>query len=105
MGGLANKYASLVIVTDEDPYDEDPRQIAEAVATGVTSTPKKIIMDRREAIRVALKSATGDSVVIITGKGTDPYIMRAGGTKELWSDAEVAREELEMVLKERSEQK
>ena len=103
MGGLANKYASLVIVTDEDPYDEDPRQIAEAVAAGVSSTPKKIIMDRREAIREALKSATGDSVVIITGKGTDPYIMRAGGTKERWSDAEVAREELEKILSKKTE--
>jgi len=98
MGEVADKNCSHIILTDEDPYDEDPEKIVKMVAEGITHSPKEIEMDRRIAIRKALEKATPGSVVLITGKGTDPYIMRAGGKKEVWSDAEVAREELEKVL-------
>jgi UDP-N-acetylmuramoyl-L-alanyl-D-glutamate--2,6-diaminopimelate ligase len=54
-----------------------------------------IIMDRRKAIADAIARARTGDVVLITGKGTDPYIMGAAGTKEVWSDAEVVKEELE----------
>ncbi len=93
MGRIADALCDEVILTDEDPYDEDPEQIVREMAAGMKREPR-IIMDRREAIRTALSLArTGDSV-LITGKGTDPYIMRAHGAKEPWSDAQVVREEL-----------
>ncbi len=98
MGRIADMYCDEVILTDEDPYDEDPNQIVKDVAVGITGQTPKIIMDRRAAIAEALKSAqTGDSV-LITGKGTDPYIMGAYGLKTPWSDAQVAREELEKII-------
>ena len=56
-------------------------------------------MDRREAISFALKNAKSGDVVLITGKGTDPYIMRKNGEKEKWSDKEVVREELKKLRK------
>lgn len=99
MAQLAERYCESIILTDEDPYDEDPRSILDEMASGM-STPPTIILDRRRAIRVALSQAntgTGDAV-LITGKGTDPYIMRAKGAKEEWSDALVAREELGKLL-------
>ncbi|HYE22899.1 MAG TPA: UDP-N-acetylmuramyl-tripeptide synthetase [Candidatus Paceibacterota bacterium] len=97
MGAIADKACDIVILTDEDPYDEDPMKIVHEMAKGMERTPK-IIMDRREAIRAAIAEAsTGDSV-LITGKGTDPYIMRANGQKEPWSDAQVVREELAKLL-------
>ncbi|MBU6426628.1 UDP-N-acetylmuramoyl-L-alanyl-D-glutamate--2,6-diaminopimelate ligase [Patescibacteria group bacterium] len=96
MGRIADKYCDEIILTDEDPYDEDPKRIVGDVATGIVSQKPEIIMDRRLAIREAIKRArTGDSV-LITGKGTDPYIMGPNGTKTPWSDADVAREELEV---------
>lgn len=96
MGALAEKYCDIVIVTNEDPYDEDPKEIAKEVAA---DSPKaKIIMDRREAIRDALHKAKKNDVVLITGKGTDPYIMEASGKKTPWSDQMVAKEELEKIL-------
>ncbi len=101
MGGLADKYTSFVYITDEDPYDESPQQIADQVASGVLHSPKEIEMDRRIAIRKAIARAETGSVVIITGKGTDPYIMRANGEKEVWSDAEVARSELTSFLQQK----
>jgi UDP-N-acetylmuramoyl-L-alanyl-D-glutamate--2,6-diaminopimelate ligase len=97
MGRLADEYCDVVILTDEDPYDEDPRHIVDDVAKGM-SHPPTIIMDRRLAIREAIKRAQTGDAVIITGKGTDPYIMGPRGTKTPWSDAKVAREELEKIL-------
>ena len=51
-------------------------------------------MDRRKAIAHALTIASENGYVLISGKGTDPYIMRAHNHKEPWSDAEVTREEI-----------
>ena len=101
MGKVADKYCQHIILTDEDPYDEDPKQIVAMIAEGIGSTPKTIEMDRRLAIKEALTRVTPGGVVIITGKGTDPYIMRQNGTKEPWSDAKVAKEELEKILTQR----
>jgi UDP-N-acetylmuramoyl-L-alanyl-D-glutamate--2,6-diaminopimelate ligase len=94
MGRLADTYCDEVILTDEDPYDENPIGIVADVAKGVSSNKQTIIMDRREAIREAVKRARKGDVVLITGKGTDPYIMGPHGTKTPWSDSSIAREEL-----------
>ena len=94
MGKIADKYCAEIILTDEDPYDENPRKIVDDVAKGITSHTPLIIMDRREAIREAVKRAKLGDVILITGKGTDPYIMGPNGSKISWSDARVAKEEI-----------
>lgn len=97
MGEIADKYCDEIILTDEDPYDESPEKIVADVAKGIATQKPTIIMDRREAIKEALKRAkTGDSI-LITGKGTDPYIMGPKGTKTPWSDAKIAKELLEEI--------
>lgn len=93
MGRIADEECAEVILTDEDPYDEDPQAILDAMAAGMKRTPK-IILDRREAIAAALRAAQPGDAVLITGKGTDPYIMQANGAKTPWSDSQVVREEL-----------
>lgn len=96
MGRIADEACAEVILTDEDPYDEDPDAIVGAMAKGMMRTPT-IIMNRREAIRYALSNAKKGDAVLISGKGTDPYIMGPHGTKTPWSDAQVVREELERL--------
>lgn len=98
MGKLADDYCDIVILTNEDPYDEDPQKIVTDVSKGVTSKKPLIIMDRRLAIREAVKQARTGDVILITGKGTDPYIMGPRGTKTPWSDADIAREEIRASL-------
>ena len=115
MGRIADEYCSDVILTDEDPYDESPSQIVDDIVHGMSKKPT-VIMDRRAAISRALEIALSlskgqsldkardnqDSVaVLITGKGTDPSICGPHGTKVPWSDAAVAREEIETLKKER----
>jgi UDP-N-acetylmuramoyl-L-alanyl-D-glutamate--2,6-diaminopimelate ligase len=95
MGAIAEKYCDEIFLTNEDPYDEDPRAIVAMMEHGMKDKKPAVIMDRREAIRAAIALARPGDAVLITGKGTDPYIMEAHGKKTPWSDAEVAREELE----------
>lgn len=96
MAEIANQYCDEVILTDEDPYDEDPMQIINEMKSSIEDSKLEIEMDRKTAIQKAIQKASQGDVVLITGKGTDPYIMRASGAKESWSDAEKVRE----VLKE-----
>jgi UDP-N-acetylmuramoyl-L-alanyl-D-glutamate--2,6-diaminopimelate ligase len=98
MAKVAEQYCREVILTNEDPYDEDPSAIVREMAAGMTDKKPEIIMDRRLAIRYALTRAKPRDVVLITGKGTDPYIMGPDDTKTPWSDAQVAREELRKLV-------
>ncbi len=95
MAAVAEKYCDYIIFTNEDPYDESPYDIIDAMIKGLSKDARyEIIMDRRAAINKALQLAPDNSYVMITGKGTDPYIMGANNTKEPWSDLEVTREEM-----------
>ncbi len=98
MGKIASAYCDEVILTNEDPYDENPMSIIKDVAGGINSPFKyKMILNRRDAIHDALKMAKIGDTVLITGKGTDPYIMGPKGTKIEWDDREVVREELDKI--------
>ncbi|MCC7004832.1 UDP-N-acetylmuramyl-tripeptide synthetase [Candidatus Nomurabacteria bacterium] len=94
MGKIADTYCDFIILTNEDPYDENPETIVEEMKKGIIKKHCEIIMDRRLAMKEAFKQTRPGDVVIITGKGTDPYIMGPNGTKTPWSDAKVAEEEL-----------
>jgi UDP-N-acetylmuramoyl-L-alanyl-D-glutamate--2,6-diaminopimelate ligase len=102
LGSLAAKYCDKVIVTNEDPYDEDPYQILSMIKSGITKSQFPIsnfyeIIDRREAIRKALQLAKPNDVVIITGKGCEPSICLAGGKKIPWDDRRVIQEEFKKL--------
>ncbi len=93
LGDVAAKFCVKVYVTNEDPYDEDPMAIIDEVAGRHKEFIK--ILDRREAIREALAAAKrGEGeVVVITGKGAEPWIMGPQGSKIAWDDREMVREE------------
>lgn len=94
MARIANKYCDQIILTDEDPYDENPIQIINEMKTEIDPAKLEIEMDRKEAIKKAIQKSKEGDAVLITGKGTDPYIMRANGHKEPWSDFEKVQEVL-----------
>jgi len=102
-GRIAAEYCDEIILTNEDPYDENPEAILEEIASGFSSSSKfKVqsskllkILDRREAIVTALTDAREGDTVIITGKGSETSMALAGGKKIPWSDAQIARELLQ----------
>jgi UDP-N-acetylmuramoyl-L-alanyl-D-glutamate--2,6-diaminopimelate ligase len=93
LGQLAEQYLDQVIITNEDPYDEDPQAIINQVAQGLEKKKPIKILDRRKAINFALKKAQADDLVIITGKGCEPWMCLADDKKIPWDDRAVVREE------------
>jgi len=93
MGTIAEDFCDQIILTNEDPYDENPLDIVEAMKNGMSpDAPVQIIMDRRLAIQTAINQAPDGAYILVSGKGTDPYIMGPNGTKQEWSDAKVVQE-------------
>lgn len=99
LGALAGQFADVVLITNEDPDNEDPWQIIEAVAVGVPKgggREKQFILgknffkfiDRTEAITRALSMAKPKDVVLVTGKG-DETSMIVNGELIPYSDREV----------------
>ncbi len=99
MAKIADRYCDSIILTNEDPYDDDPMEIVSEMKSHIVNKPCQIIMDRRQAIIQAIKSAKRGFAVLLSGKGTDPYIMGKNGSKMPWNEAEILREEIENFLK------
>ena len=93
MGQIAARYCDEIILTNEDPFDEDPQEIVNQIAHGIKNSaePKKYkaIIDRKEAIKAAIKIAKHNDTVIITGKGCEPYMRIARGKKIRWDEREL----------------
>ncbi len=96
-GALADKFADIVIVTNEDPYSEDADSIMDQVLNGIKE--KKLgerlfrILDRKVAIKKAVDLAAKNDVILITGKGSEQFMVW-GDRKIPWDDREAAREVL-----------
>lgn len=103
LGQIAGERADYVIVTNEDPYDEDPLVIIEEVLLGAEKAGKVLkenlfkILDRREAIKKAIKLAKEGDILLLTGKGSEQAICLAKGEKMPWDDRAVLREELRLL--------
>ena len=108
LGEIAAKYCDKIIITDEDPYDEDPYQILSMIKSGIFKSPRAAggwrsnsnfyeILDRRKAIKKSLELARPGDIVLITGKGCEPWICLARGKKIPWDDRKVVREEFEKL--------
>jgi len=100
LGEMAGKMAEIVITTNEDPYDDDPYEIMEAVAEGALSSGKILdqnlfkVLDRRHAISMALSLAQEGDTILITGKGSEQAMAVPGGRLLFWDDRGVVRDEL-----------
>lgn len=104
MGKIAQDLADRIIVTDEENYTEDAKQIREEVIVGFSKKNGKIpaniqeIPDRKEAIRKALQIAGKGDTVLITGLGHEVYRI-IDGEKTPWNDTEIVREISKEIFK------
>lgn len=97
MGAEAAKRCELVIITDDNPRDEDPASIRQEMLSGIdTDTEVQEIADRRAAIRAAVAWAQPGDAIVVAGKGHETGQLIAGVTHP-FDD----REELRAALKER----
>ena len=95
MGAAAAEHSRVVIVTADDPRNEDPAAIAEEIAAGAIGAGKTrdadllIIPDRRAAIRRAFELAGPADIVLLAGKGHEPTIAMKDGPQP-WNEPDIA---------------
>jgi UDP-N-acetylmuramoyl-L-alanyl-D-glutamate--2,6-diaminopimelate ligase len=99
MGRIAASLADFVIVTSDNPRSEDPETICEEIEAGmrqVSGAPAhwERVVDRREAIREAIRIAEPGDLVLIAGKGHETY-QEIRGVRRHFDDREEARAALE----------
>lgn len=96
IGEIAAKYCNLIVISNEDPFDEDPIKIMKDIEFGVKRYLKeydfektyKIIEDRKEAIEFLIKQAEKNDIVVLTGKGAEPTIETKNGSIN-WNEKEI----------------
>jgi UDP-N-acetylmuramoyl-L-alanyl-D-glutamate--2,6-diaminopimelate ligase len=95
MGRAGAELSDLTVVTSDNPRSEDPEAIVAEVAGGAGAAGElKVVVDRREAIGLALGRARPGDTVVIAGKGHEQGQEFEDGRKVPFDDREVAREEL-----------
>jgi UDP-N-acetylmuramoyl-L-alanyl-D-glutamate--2,6-diaminopimelate ligase len=103
IGRLIGEKADVVIVTNEDPYDEDPVEIIKQVSLGAQKVGKILgvnlfeILDRKEAIKRAVTLAQKGDIVLITGKGSEQAMCVKNGERVPWDDRKIASEVLQTL--------
>lgn len=99
MGRIASEHADIIILTNEDPYREDPERIIDEIEAGVTKKNDETyfrIFDRREAIAEAIARAEDGDIVLITGKGAEET-MALGARRIPWRERTVIEEILKTM--------
>lgn len=94
MGDIAARLADRVVVTDDEPYSENPAVIRAEVLSGVAQADMHKVTevgDRRQAIRTALTQARAGDVVVVTGMGHEQFRI-IKGQRQPWNDAAVVHE-------------
>ena len=97
MGAIACKNADFSMITSDNPRFEAPESIASQIKEGFSENNYKVIIDRKQAIKEAIKIANSGDVVVIAGKGAENYL-DVNGEKIFYSDkgtVEELKEEFE----------
>jgi len=95
MGAIAERLADEIVVTDDNPRGEDGDAIVAQILAGLAHVQRAHVRrDRAAAIALALREARAGDVVLIAGKGHEPY-QEIGGVKRAFDDADVARRALD----------
>ncbi|ABR30527.1 UDP-N-acetylmuramoyl-L-alanyl-D-glutamate--lysine ligase [Thermosipho melanesiensis] len=91
MGEIASKYSDICIITTDDPRGEDPVKIIKDIEEGVVSGSLSLsIIDRREAIDTAITLANRGDIILIAGRGHEPYQVFDENYKVPFKDRDVA---------------
>lgn len=98
LGAIAEKYCSMIIITEEDPRTESPLEIAKEVASGIKTGVYSIVVDRYDAIRQSLEMANQGDTVLILGLGVQKYMYRKYGKERYTGDDVIVKELIHSVI-------
>jgi UDP-N-acetylmuramoyl-L-alanyl-D-glutamate--2,6-diaminopimelate ligase len=104
IGEIAGQYCQEIIITNEDPYNEEPLEILNQIEAGIFNPKPKTqnlkpykILDRKEGIRKALSLAKEGDTVIITGKGCESWLHLEKGKKISWDERRIVENEIRNI--------
>ncbi|MEG1705476.1 MAG: cyanophycin synthetase [Clostridia bacterium] len=94
MGEIAGRYANFTIITTDNPRNEIPLNIMKEIEVGIKRTTGlyKLIEDRKEAIKFAMRIAWKNDIILICGKGHENYQIFKANKRLHFDDREVAKE-------------
>ena len=100
MGEISGKIADYTIVTSDNPRTEDPQKIVDQIEEGIKKTKGKyeVVVDRVEAIEHAIKMANKRDIIILAGKGHEPY-QEINGVKHPFDERIIVRNIIEKMGK------
>ncbi len=96
MGEISGKTADYTIITSDNPRNENPEEIAEQIEKGIKKTKGKyeVIIDRREAIKQAIKMANRRDIIVLAGKGHE-LEQEMNGEKKPFDERKIIKEIIE----------
>ena len=101
MAAAAAKYADFLMITSDNPRDEEPQAIIADILTGLegSDVPYEVVVDRKEAILRSMQLAQPEDVIVLAGKGHEDYQVLAGGVHIHMDEREIVRDCLPLVPK------
>ena len=99
MAAAAAKYADRLVVTSDNPRNEEPEAIIADILAGLKDSdiPRDIVTDRKEAIFHALKIAEKGDIIVLAGKGHEDYQVLAGMKHIHFDEREIVAEGIKLL--------
>ena len=93
MGEISGRIADFTFITSDNPRTEDPQKIVDQIEAGMKKTngKYKVIVDRTEAIKEAIKMANKNDIIVLAGKGHEPY-QEINGVKHPFDERIIVKE-------------
>ena len=100
MGEISGRIADFTFITSDNPRTEDPEKIVEQIEEGMKKTKGKykVVVDRTEAIKEAIQMATKRDIIVLAGKGHEPY-QEINGVKHSFDERIIVRDLIEEIEK------
>ena len=106
MGEISGKIADFTIITSDNPRTENPEKIVEQIEDGIKKTKGnyKVVVDRKAAIEEAIKMAGKTDIVILAGKGHEPY-QEINGVKYPFDERIIVKEIIQKLENKKNKKK
>ena len=100
MGEISGRIADYTFITSDNPRTEDPQKIVDQIEEGMKKTKGKysVVVDRIDAIRQAIKMATKRDIIVLAGKGHEPY-QEIDGVKHPFDERIIVKDLIEELGK------
>ena len=102
MGEISGRIADFTFITSDNPRTENPEKIVEQIEEGMKKTKGKykVVVDRTQAIKEAIQMATKRDIIVLAGKGHEPY-QEINGVKHSFDERIIVRELIEEIEDEK----